>query len=289
MITIKPLKNCRLDQILEAWNRGFEGYFVPINMTLDSFLSRMVFEGLSPELSIVAFDEEEPVGIIMNGVRDIKGKKQAWNGGTGVASAYRRKGVGRKLMEETLRIYQDQGVNTATLEAIAENHKAIALYESYGYQIADKVAHYSLSGPLQLTEDVLSNDYTVKVASIKEVSYLEIFNPYTTWQTQVKSLHNGEAYILYDNEGLPAGYSLFKRTWNELGEETGIILYQLEIAPVLLGKEQAAAFLLNSVFGQSDAAKMIVNYPSSSRRNVALFKKAGFKKKVEQVVMIKEL
>jgi hypothetical protein len=85
MITIKPLKNCRLDQILDAWNRGFEGYFVPINMTLDSFLSRMVFEGLSPELSIVAFDEEEPVGIIMNGVRDIKGKKQAWNGGTGVA------------------------------------------------------------------------------------------------------------------------------------------------------------------------------------------------------------
>jgi GNAT superfamily N-acetyltransferase len=289
LVTIKALKNCRLDHILEAWNRGFEGYFVPINMTLDSFLSRMVFEGLSTELSIVAFEKEEPIGIILNGIRDIEGKKQAWNGGTGVATAYRRKGVGSMLMEETLRIYQDHGVNTATLEAIAENHKAIALYESYGYQIADKVAHFSLSGPLQLTENVLSANYTVKTASIKEVSSLEMFNPFTTWQTQWKSLHNGEAYILCDNEGLPVGYALFKRTWNELGEETGIILYQLEIAALLQGKVQAAACLLNSLFGQSDAAKTIVNYPLSSSAIVALFEKAGFDKKVEQVVMVKEL
>ncbi|MED1201762.1 GNAT family N-acetyltransferase [Heyndrickxia acidicola] len=289
MITIRPLNNCRLDQILKAWNKGFEGYFVPINMTLDSFLSRMVHEGISSELSIVAFDKEEPVGIILNGFRDIKGTKHSWNGGTGVAPAYRRKGVGRKLMDETLRIYEAQDVSVATLEAIAENHKAISLYESCGYQVTGKVAHYSLTGPLQLTDEALNDTFTVTNARIGDVSALEIFNPSTTWQTQIQSIYNGEAHVLYGHNGNPSGYSLFKRIINDSGNETHIVLYQLEIASHVSDKQKAAAQLLKSLFGQSNAAKTIVNYPLSSNEIVELFERLGFEKKVEQVVMAKEL
>ena len=41
------------------------------------------WEGLSPRLSVVAFKNNEPVGIVKNGIREIDGKKVAWNCGTG--------------------------------------------------------------------------------------------------------------------------------------------------------------------------------------------------------------
>ncbi len=54
-------------------------------------------EGLSAELSIIAFQDEQPVGIALSGLRTIDGKKVAWNGGTGVAVPLRSQGVDGNL------------------------------------------------------------------------------------------------------------------------------------------------------------------------------------------------
>src|SRR5690606_28819443 len=126
---------------VEAWNKGFEGYYFDATTTVDQFTNRMVLEGLSPSLSILAFDCDKPVGLILNGVRMIDGKKVAWNGGTGVAKDYRRNGVGKQLMDATLAIYEEEGVQIATLEAIKQNEKAIKLYENKGYKIVDELVH----------------------------------------------------------------------------------------------------------------------------------------------------
>ncbi len=140
---IKKLSQCTLDEALKAWNDGFEGYFVPIQLNAEAFLNRLVGEGLSPNHSIVAFDENRPVGIVLNGFRIVNGKKISWNGGTGVATDYRGKGVSRALMEETLAIYKQENVDIATLEVIKENERAIKLYEKYGYEISDHLLFIS--------------------------------------------------------------------------------------------------------------------------------------------------
>lgn len=128
-----------MTEIIKAWNDGFEGYSINIKMTIPQFLDRLVKEDLSPELSIVAFDEGHPVWIVVHGIRDIKGKKVAWNGGTGVAPAYRRKGIGKLLMEESFKCLKESGVEIATLEVLSDNEKAASLYKKMGYKVVDTV------------------------------------------------------------------------------------------------------------------------------------------------------
>ena len=134
---IKKLSDCTLKEMTKAWNRGFTGYIVPMEMNETAFLHRFVSQGLSPEHSIVAFINNDPIGIIVNGFRLINDKKIAWNGGTGLAPEYRGKGVIKKMMNEMLAIYEHQNVDIATLEAINENNVAIHLYKNYGYEIVD--------------------------------------------------------------------------------------------------------------------------------------------------------
>ena len=42
---IKTVAQCTLEEVLKAWNKGFEGYFVEINMTAEMFLQRLVGRG----------------------------------------------------------------------------------------------------------------------------------------------------------------------------------------------------------------------------------------------------
>ncbi|MFD7525101.1 GNAT family N-acetyltransferase [Paenibacillus chitinolyticus] len=137
MIVIRKLSECTLDQAVQVWNAGFSGYLVDMTTNPDAFMTRQAYEQLSPQHSIVAFDGEQPVGFVLNGIRMAGGRTISWNGGTGVIPAYRGRGVGRKLIEASLDIYRKEGVNTATIEAFASNVPAIALYESVGYVTRD--------------------------------------------------------------------------------------------------------------------------------------------------------
>lgn len=46
-------------------------------------------KGIPLENSLAIYVDGEPAGFVMNGVRDVDGKKLAWNGGTGIAPVFR--------------------------------------------------------------------------------------------------------------------------------------------------------------------------------------------------------
>ncbi len=126
-----------MEEATEAWNKGFEGYALNQEMSVEKFIYRLHTEELSPTLSFIAYDQKEPVGIVLNGFRKVDGKMIAWNGGTGVFASYRGKGIGKLLIHHALEIYQQEGANIATLEALIDNYPAIKLYESQGYKMVD--------------------------------------------------------------------------------------------------------------------------------------------------------
>src|SRR4051812_22545617 len=115
MYRLKGLNELTFDQALQIWNEGFKGYFVDVTMTLDVFIARIIKENLSISKSIVAFEENRPVGILLNGIQEMNGVKTAWNGGTAVVPEYRKKGVGKFLVEASFDIYRKEGVEVATL------------------------------------------------------------------------------------------------------------------------------------------------------------------------------
>lgn len=61
-----------------------------------------------------------------------------------VAQAYQGSGIGRRLMEEALRLVFREGVETLHLEVEAENHVAVGLYKSLDFEtVGERKAYYS--------------------------------------------------------------------------------------------------------------------------------------------------
>ncbi|MEH7155084.1 GNAT family N-acetyltransferase [Neobacillus drentensis] len=281
-LTLKKLTECSIEDTITAWNRGFEGYFVKLEMTPEQFFNRLVNEELSLEHSIVAFDGKEPVAIVLNGFRVIDGKKTAWNGGTGIATEYRGKGVSKQLMEAAFSVYSKEGVEVATLEAIKENERAIRLYQSFGYEIINSLVY--LNGTVEL-KDTLIPYTSIRPEQLPTFSFYKENVP---WQCQWQSVKSGEAQIYFDEYQNPLGYSLFKRVWNQQGQLERVLLYQLEVLV------ESKIELIKSIFrtipeeNQKPLNFMTIN-ASLSNLVIPILQDLGFEKTTEQVQMVKKI
>lgn len=292
MIEIKRLSECTLEQATEAWNKGFEGYQFDMATTPEAFSKRMEQEGLSEQLSVVAFSDDAPVGIVLNGTRQSGGSKIGWNGGTGVAKEWRKKGVGIQLMEETLQILKGEGVETATLEAISGNAKAIALYKKLGYEIVDDLFFMKLDGPVSQKGGNNSSSFTIRKAIPEEIGALSIYRGDFPWQIQWQSLPDGEGRIIADANGHDIGYALFRTLKDEHGNHNRTLLYQCEVEPNATEREEIAGLLVDEVFGRfTDAiSRTAVNVPASGNAvTYQVLRNKGFEKSIAQVFMKKKL
>ncbi|WP_223700441.1 GNAT family N-acetyltransferase [Sutcliffiella deserti] len=221
MFIIKKLYECKLEEAVEAWNKGFEGYFFDATMDVDRFTARLGHENLSPSLSIIAFDKEKPIGILLSGMKQINGKKVAWNGGTGVAKPYRQKGVGKLLIEAAIKIYEETDVDISTLEAITENMKAISLYEKMGYEVVDEVVHLRKD---DVPEFYGTLDYQAVFTSVLDAQYFPIYKSDTPWQSQWFAMKEGQALQLLNDRGETVAYGLFKREYEEDGTLKSVVV-----------------------------------------------------------------
>ncbi|MCG3083245.1 GNAT family N-acetyltransferase [Anoxybacillus sp. LAT_35] len=290
MLQIKRLSECTLEEAVRAWNAGFEGYYFPIQLTLESFLQRLVGEGLSPSLSIIVFHHEEPVGIVLNGIREFQGTLIAWNGGTGVAPAFRKTGIGTELMEATLDIYQQASVELATLEAISENERAIGLYKKFGYEIVDELEYLQFQKAIpRLLED---EPFQAEITIPEQISHLSFYKGRHPWQTQWQSAKNDEALLAKDERGYNIGYAYYRRVFDATGKHEKTILFQCEAHPARDDAEPILRFLLTNVFGTcpDEVVKVVANIPITySSPTYSLLKEIGFQTTVKQVWMQKRM
>lgn len=292
MIEIRRLAECTIEQGVEAWNKGFEGYHFDMTTTPEAFEKRMKQEGLSGGLSVVAFDGEKPVGLVLNGIRESAGRKIGWNGGTGVAMSWRKKGVGMQLMEKTLEILKEQDVEVATLEAISENKKAIELYKKLGYDIVDELHFMKLDGAVEEKVTDASGDYNIREADPEEIGRLPFYRGDFPWQIQWQSVRDGEGLIAFNEEGRAAGYAFFRKLTDEQGIHSRTILYQCETAPDDKAREELTHVLLNRIFENfaDEISRTAVNVPVSANAvTYKVLQDRGFEKNISQVFMKKAL
>ncbi|MDP4097211.1 GNAT family N-acetyltransferase [Paenibacillus sp. P96] len=295
MIRIEKMTSCTLDEAVQAWNEGFEGYYVNAATTPEAFLKRMVAEDLSPTLTLLALDDNQPVGIIMHGVRTVQGRKIAWNGGTGVAQSMRGKGVGRKLLSAALELLQEEGVETATLEALTVNESAIALYKRAGYGIVDQLEYLTLKGALPgYSYPIIqaSGTYSAEAAFPVHAGQLPFYRMSHPWQTHWQSAKEGEAVILRSEQGEAAGYAYYRKAFNPEGEHISTTLYQCEALPDHPDSEYLIHRMLGHVFGnfEENINRIVPNLPQrASALAGAILKQIGFTVYAEQMQMSRQL
>lgn len=294
MIEVKKLSNLTFDEALETWNIGFEGYVYDQKMSLDQFIQRFGNEGLSPELSIVAFVDGEPAGLILNGLRTVNGNKVSWNGGTGVALKYRRTGVGKAMMEETLKLYKEHDVDIATLEAAKSNVKAISLYKQYGYELIDDLVFLQNKEPLNketFTATKNSRGYSYRKALAHEANSLSIIHHLVPWQTHWQSLRRDGELLVIEDHGEAVGYFLYKKQYDGTGKQTGLVLFSAGLSPNRPDAETIVHYGLGLLFDPLDQPinRATFNFPAANIEIIALLKQLGFTPYTEQVFMVKHL
>ena len=290
MIEIKRLVEISIADAVRVWNEGFQGYFVDMTVSADGYLARLNNEGLAADLSLVAIIGGRAAGFLLNGIRNNGNQTIAWNGGTGVASDFRRQGVGKVLVEASLELYREHEVDVATLEAISTNTAAIKLYEECGYEIRDKLVFLNHEGTFELSP---SRTFAVRKVAPHEVSQLSFYRHDVAWQTEWQSMirANGEALIVFNDEGDAACYALYRRKCDEHGRVTSIAVYQCEVNEACADGESVVASALQRVFEPEElnCRRMTSNLRKSNELVCRILKELGFSEFIDQVRMVKQL
>ena len=120
-----------LEAYAAAITTAFEGYPVPINFTAPMLARRVRVEQHDLESSLVAFAGGEAVGAAGLAIRGGRG----WVSGFGVVPAWRRRGLGRRLMSALLESARGYGLRRLSLEVLAGNAAARGLYEGAGMRV----------------------------------------------------------------------------------------------------------------------------------------------------------
>ncbi len=130
-LTIRRAGGVPLDVLAAAFNRAFEGYFVPMWQTAESLAALIGNNDVLLDLSLVIEDASGAyVGIVLLGVRG----KRGWVAGMGVAPDWRGKRVGHALMSRLIDEARALRLRTLQLEVLEQNAPARRLYSSLGFQ-----------------------------------------------------------------------------------------------------------------------------------------------------------
>ncbi|RWZ58906.1 GNAT family N-acetyltransferase [Halobacillus fulvus] len=270
---IKLVRDCPFRDLKKAWNEGFQDYAFHVQMTSEQIISTMASKHLSVDHSFVAYDDMNPIGLILNSVQYVDGKKMSYNGGTAVHPDYRKRGVGHQLIDASLDLLKKEGVEIATLEAISTNHGAIKLYESFGYQVTDRLS--TLRTKLKSEEQ--SGQFRLRLMSLSEWRGWQIDQSGFPWQNKIPFISEPEIYAIEDQE-TPVGYIILSKP-----SDRHLTIFQLQA----LTEEISYLELLRSVCVHFPGHRAVAFNVPQHHPSYKCYQYEGVEQTIEQVWMNK--
>ena len=155
-LTAVPATQFSIEQLTTILCDCFEDYLVPVTLSVEVFVQRFSAEGLSLLDSCVWLDGDVPAAMAVVARRGDEARLAAF----AMRPAYRGKGVGRRLMTPLIDALRAQGVRRMWLEVIRDNHAAVALYQSLGFEVRHGLCGY-LSTQAASGESSVLQEYDV--------------------------------------------------------------------------------------------------------------------------------
>jgi len=231
----------------------------------------------------VAHTRWESIGIALLAVRG----DQAWVSGVGVVPAWRRRGVGRTMMERLIASAREMGAKQIKLEVIAQNTPARRLYKSLGFRVARELLTW------QRPED--ADPLPVPREHLLPAPSEELLDNFATWHDQPpcwqraastlrKMVGRQKGYRL-DWRGSPTAYCLVSEPWLVSESDDTVLLTDVGINPaagLLMPGRLLLQALAATYFGR---ALSIMNVPAEDSLN-RILAALGFLVTVRQVEMV---
>lgn len=127
-------------QLAELLTRGFEGYFVPINITDAGLLTMIRRDSVDLAESRVLLKDGEPIGVALIARRGWASRLAAM----GIVSHARNGGAGTFAMEHLIEEARARGDRQMFLEVIEQNIAGVKLYQKVGFKTVRRLVGYQL-------------------------------------------------------------------------------------------------------------------------------------------------
>lgn len=142
-ISFRPALSYSFSELAGFMNRGFTGYFVPMQFTPE-LLARMVrLDGADLDLSQVMILDEQPIGIALIARRGWSSRLAAM----GIAPEGRGQGIGRQAMDHLIAEARKRNDRMFVLEVIEQNTSAVRLYQRVGFQTVRRLVGMTAQAP----------------------------------------------------------------------------------------------------------------------------------------------
>ncbi len=209
-IELAPADRLDLAALTALLNTSYADYFVPSQQTADQVASSLHAWDIDLAGSTVAFVDGAAVGVALLGVRGAHG----WIGGLGVAPAWRRQGIARRLLMHSQAMARARGLTRLDLEVLTRNTPALALYQELGFSIQRELLVWQRSA----AQGALPDPYRKLQPADPAWAVANSPTWHDTapcWQRAAASLRqlSGDlrAVCITDAEGAPQAYCLFRQ------------------------------------------------------------------------------
>lgn len=134
-LDLKPASDYPMPDLVQTLNRGFEGYFVPIHLSLAQFLDKLRKDNIDLTASRVLLADDIASGIALIARRGWTSRLAAM----GNATEIRGSGAGSWFMEKLIEDARQRGDREMVLEVIDQNERALGLYRKYGFIVVRRL------------------------------------------------------------------------------------------------------------------------------------------------------
>ncbi len=278
MIYFKTLDNISIEVVHKTFQEAFSDYQVKIELPLWKFQQMLLRRGYHPAISIGAFQDERLVGIVLNGLRQWKGKVTAYDLGTGVIAEFRRQGITSEMILQVKSLLKTKLVEQYLLEVLKTNQSAIELYNKQGFELQREFSCY------QLEKEKFIPKASVKVKHLERLELKELrefWNFEPSWQNSESSIEAvPEAF-----EYVIAEYSSTVIAYGMIDKKTG------DIPQIAVHKDNRrkgiGSSILSELVRSTDAQRVSVLNVEASDKNMNDFMvQSGFTYQVGQYEML---
>lgn len=272
----RTLDKIPTDELVEVFNRSFEGYFVPVKIDSEGLAAKMQADRADLSISVGAFDNDRLVGFMIHGADIINGRQTFYNAGTGVLPEFRGQSLTVRMHRFILPHLKEKGFERGLLEVITENIHAIKSYEQAGFNICRELDCYG--GNLLSSQPSIEN--FMEVCSQDQWN---ICRSMRDWQQAWQNMLDADSFaarnvstIIYYRKKIPAAYAMFR---NGSGN-----VMQIAVHPHFrrqgIGKE-----LLQFISTRASGKLSMLNVDSSCESTRHLLNSAGLDVFIQQYEM----
>jgi len=138
-IEVRPVLPHQVRQVWEAAMEAFRDHNGATETSEDAYQRFINWQYNDPTLWKVAWEGSEVVGMVLNFINEEENKKlnrkRGYTEDISVRRPWRRKGIARALLTQSIKMFQEMGMDETSLDVDTSNpNGALNLYQSVGYQ-----------------------------------------------------------------------------------------------------------------------------------------------------------